>query len=151
MIKSRVSLAIVLSSTILGGVLLSSVSANAFPCSKSSSSSPNAVNPTKSSDSPLKESVQPEQSTNPNESAINPIQSNSTTDLKIAGMGLATIAGFFVFGLLQRVRQAKKFDPQLNEMLDRHPELEHPELVLTSLPKEGCTSSKLPEEVFSVR
>lgn len=129
--RFRVSLTIALSTLILGGVLLGSVPADACPFSKSN---PTAVSPDRFSNSPFEASTRPDQ----------------FTEMKIAGAGLATIAGFFMFGLLQRVRRFKQTDSAMHEVFNHYPEVEHPELMLTSVPKEGY-SSRLEDVQLSVR
>jgi hypothetical protein len=157
MLKLRVSLAIskryllkqiVLSTTILGGVLLSAP-ANAGSHTKSNAT---AVSPRDTSDAPFGQSNDPGRSTDSNPFS-NTIQANlnsfgSTTDLKIAGAGLLAIAGFLGLGLVQKARHQQ--DAKLDEMLAKHPEFEHPELMLTGIPKEGCASEKS-EEIIAVR
>jgi len=163
MLKPRVSLAtlavsakqrskryllkqIVLSTTILGGVLLS---APADACSHNKSNLTTA--PRDNSAAPFGKSSDRGQ-TNSNPSG-NTIQADlnsfgSTTDLKIAGAGLLAIAGFLGLGLVQKAR--RKPDTKLDEMLAKHPEFEHPELMLTGIPREGCASERS-EEVVSAR
>ncbi len=139
----RVSLTVALSTTILSGALLGSVRAE--PCAFSKSN-PTAVSPNKFSDSPS-DSTRPERSTI-SDSEI--IQANSRTEMKIAGAGFAAIAGFFAFSLMQRVRRFKQADSAMREVLNHYPEVEHPELMLTSVPKEAY-SSRLENKQTSVR
>jgi hypothetical protein len=151
MIKSRVSLAIALSTTILGGVLLSSASANACYHNKIDAA---GVGSERSPNSPAGEALNPRRSTPSNSSRDIPRSSfgpsDSTTDLKIAGAGLMAIGGFLMFGLLQKIRGSGNSDSAIGEILAKHPEVEHPELMLTGFPKEACCCEKL-EEVTSVR
>ncbi|MGV0024208.1 hypothetical protein [Phormidesmis priestleyi] len=140
MLKLRVSLAIVLSTTILGGVLLS---ASASPCPYSKSNS-TAIGSRDNPDVPFGKSSDPGRSTDSNPSS-SPIQANlnsfsSPSDPKIAGAGLLAIASFLGLGLVQKAR--RKPDAQLDEMLAKHPEFEHPELMLTGIPREGCACEK---------
>lgn len=140
MLKLGVSLAVVLSTTVLGGVLDSVVlSASAGPCYRSQSDS--MADSRNKSDAPFGKSTDLGRSSHPN-SLNRPIQadlnSGSTTDPKIAGAGLLAIAGFLGFGLMQKAR--RKQDAKLDEMLAKYPELEHPELMLTDVPREGCAS-----------
>ena len=133
--RFHVSLTIALSATILSGVLLGSVPADACPFSKSN---PTAVSPDKSSNSPFETSIRPEQSP------------SSDSEMRIAGAGFAAIAGFFILGLVQRVRRFKQTNSAIDEVLNHYPEVEHPELMLTSVPKEGY-SSRLEDYQLSVR
>ncbi|KAM3093860.1 hypothetical protein ACKFKF_28350 [Phormidesmis sp. 146-12] len=146
MLKLRVSLAIVLSTTILGGVLLS---APVNACSHTANST--GFGSKDKSSAPFGRSAEPGRST-PSNPSSNTIQANlnsfgSPTDLKIAGAGLLAIAGFLGLGLVQKAR--RKPDTKLDGMLTKHPEFEHPELMLTDIPREGCASEK--SEAFSVR
>ncbi len=120
--QARVSLTIALSITILSGVLLGSVPADACPFSQSN---PTAFSPDKLANSPFKASIRPEQST------------PSNSEMRIAGAGFAAIVGFFIVGLTQRVRRFKPTSSATDEAFNYHPEVEHPELMLTSVPKEG--------------
>ncbi len=72
------------------------------------------------------------------------------TEMKIAGAGFAVLAGVFTFGLMQRVRRVKQADSAVREVLNHYPEAEHPELTLTSVPKEAYPS-KLENKQTSVR
>jgi hypothetical protein len=133
---------IVLSATILGlgGVLLNAP-ANACYHTRSNST---AVSPRDNSDAPFGKATDPGRSTNSNLSS-NPIQANlnslgSPTDPKLAGAGLLAIASFLGLGLVQKAR--RRPDAKLDEILAKHPEFEHPELMLTGIPREGCVSEK---------
>ncbi|MCY7273779.1 MAG: hypothetical protein LH702_08530 [Phormidesmis sp. CAN_BIN44] len=141
--RLRASLMIALSTTILSGALLGSVRAE--PCSFSKSN-PTAVSPSGSFDSPS-DSTRPERSTTSDPEII---QANSMTEMKIAGAGFAVFAGVFTFGLMQRVRRFKQADSAVREVLNHYPEAEHPELMLTSVPKEAY-SSRLENKQTSVR
>jgi len=134
--RFRVSLKIALSTTILSGVLLGSVPANACPFSKSD---PTAVSPDRSSNSPFETSI-------PSDPEI--IQANPMTEMRIAGVGFTAIAGFFIVGLMQRFRRFKQTDSATHEVLNHYPEAEHPELMLTSVPKEGFSSRLEKEQTF---
>ncbi len=133
--QSRVSLTIAISVTILSGLLISSVPADACLFSNSN---PTAVSPDKSSNSPFETLIRPERST------------PSNSEMSMAGAGFAAIAGFFIVGLVQRVRRFKQTNSAADEVLNHYPEVEHPELMLTSVPKEGY-SSRLEDYQPSVR
>lgn len=99
MIKSRVSLAIALSTVILGSVLVGSVSANACYHNKIDST---GVGSGRSPNSPSADVLNPRRSLPGNSSSDTPRSSfgssDSTTDLKIAGAGLMAIGGFWCLG-----------------------------------------------------
>jgi hypothetical protein len=70
---------------------------------------------------------------------------------KQAGMvGLGAIAALAVIGLIYRAGGARRLNPAGNTVLSNHPELEHPELILTSVPKEAFSSSAS-EELVGLR
>lgn len=57
----------------------------------------------------------------------------------IAGFG--AVAGLFAIALLFKLRRSRMAAPAEAEFLNRHPQFEHPELVLTLIPQEALPST----------
>lgn len=58
----------------------------------------------------------------------------------IGVIGLGGIMGLFAIALSSKVRRAHAIKPAEAEFLNRFPQIEHPELALTSVPQEALPS-----------
>ena len=68
----------------------------------------------------------------------------------IGVVGLGGIVGLFALALSSKVRRSHAIKPAEAEFLNRFPQLEHPELALTSMPQEALPSH-IDRELASVR
>ncbi|MBD2036075.1 hypothetical protein H6F86_24615 [Phormidium sp. FACHB-592] len=65
-------------------------------------------------------------------------------------VGLSGIMGLFAIALSFKVRRSHAIEPTEAEFLNRFPQIEHPELALTSVPQEALPSH-IDRELVSVR
>lgn len=70
--------------------------------------------------------------------------------LGAAGVGIVTV-GLLASGVIYRIRQARQVMEIADPVLFEHPELEHPEVAIASLPKEALSSSRTEQDLMLTR
>jgi hypothetical protein len=74
----------------------------------------------------------------------------NTNYLGMAGLGIATV-GLFAAGVIHRIRRARQVTEIADSILFEHPEWEHPEVAIASLPKEALSSSRIDQDLLLTR
>ncbi len=64
---------------------------------------------------------------------------------------LSTVTGRLTVNSSHRRSYFSEVEPMLDALLLEHPELEHPEILLTQLPKEAAFSSRTEEDLLLTR
>lgn len=73
---------------------------------------------------------------------------NHQPDIKTAGtIGFVAIVSATVAAIVYKLRHSQLASPISDEALLSHPELEHPELALTSIPREALASTAAEKEL----